>query len=118
MSTKRNNSFEIFSGPSRDRLVDAFKYAYGGGDAYVTVKFGVAVGYTMPPGHPGCAYVPMAIENIVIAGIEHEDGSGQSFNLHGYCTAALDTIGKNLDNYYFRAYYNAKTRSGTISFRK
>ena len=115
MSTKRNNSFEIYSGPSKDRLIDAFKYAYDG-NAYVTIDFGVAIGYTMPPGHPGRAYVPMVIENITITGIEHKDHVG-CFNIRGYCVATLDTLG-NDDNYFFTAHYNAKTRSGTISFQK
>jgi hypothetical protein len=118
MDTKRTGSFVIFSGPSRDRLFDACKYAYDGEDANVTVNFGVAIGYTMPPGHPGCAFVPMTIDNIVIAGIEHEVAPGRSFKLNGHCTAALDITGKELDNYFFTACYNTKNRSGTISFYK
>lgn len=110
--------YEIMNGPSRDTLFDACKYAYAK-NGKVTIDFVVAVGYTMPEGHPGRAYIPMKLTDIVIAGIEHEDGSGESFNLHGYCRAALN-ISKPYTYTYcrFRGYYNAKTRIGTISFNE
>ena len=109
--------YEIVNGPSRDTLFDACKYAYAE-NAKVTIDFVAAAGYTMPKGHPGRAYIPMKLTDIVIAGIEHEDGSGESFNLHGYCHANLliSAGSTTCSNYRFRSYYNAKHRTGTINF--
>jgi hypothetical protein len=45
--------------------------------------------------------------------VKHEDGSGSSFNLRGYCKI------KKRGEFFstcFKAYYNAKTRKGKISF--
>ena len=110
--------YEIMNGPSRDTLFDACKYAYAE-NANVAIDFVVATGYTMPKGHPGRAYIPMRLTDIVVAGIEHEDGSGESFNLHGYCRADLRISGSTTySNYYFRSYYNVKSRTGTINFYK
>lgn len=107
--------YEIMNGPSRDTLFDACKYAYAE-SARVSIDFVVAAGYTMPKGHPGRAYIPMKLTDIVISGIEHENGSGESFNLHGYCRADLQISGTTYSSYYFRGYYNTKNRTGTISF--
>ena len=116
-STIEERCYEIISGPNKDTLFDACKYAYSK-TARFAVEFGVAIGYTMPRGDPGCAYVPMNIHSIVIAGIEHENGSGESFNLHGFCKAALSLTDKTVKNYRFHAYYHTKTRKGTIVFLK
>lgn len=111
-------SYEIMNGPSRDTLFDACKYAYAE-NAKVTIDFVVAAGHTMPKGHPGRAYIPMKLTDILIASIEHEDGSGDSFNLRGYCRADLRISGSTTySNYHFRGYYNTKNRTGTISFCK
>ena len=114
MNTNKERSFEIVSGPNKDTLFDACKYAYSK-NSKIAVEFGVALGYTMPRDHPGCAYFPMNMRGVVISSIEHEDGSGESFNLQGYCRASLD-INQNLKAYRFEAYYNTKKRSGTICF--
>lgn len=110
-------AYEIMNGPSRDTLFDSCKYAYAG-NAKVAVDFVVAIGYTMPKGHPGRAYIPMKLTDIVITSIEHEDGSGESFNLRGYCRADLiiRAGSTTYSNYHFRGYYNTKNRTGTISF--
>lgn len=115
--TERNRIFDIVNGPGRDALFDAYKYAYDD-KTHIHIEFAVAIGYTTPVDDPGCAYVPMDIEDIKIRGIEHEDGSGYSFNLHGWCKADLGHGSKNagLKSYKFKAYYNAKTREGCISF--
>ena len=108
MNTNREErTYDIVGGPNKDALFDACKYAYAK-DATVTVAFDVAFGYTMPKGHPSCAYMKMNVTDFVIAGIEHEDGSGDSFNIHGYCKCDAGDR--------FRAYYNAKLREGSISF--
>lgn len=114
MNTKRID-FEIFNGPNKDMLFDACKYAYSKTVKFA-IDFGVAVGYTMPRNHPGCAYIPMDMHDVMVRGIEHEDGSGESFNIHGVCRAVLCGTSDNAKLYKFKAYYNAKTRTGTIAF--
>lgn len=109
--------FDIVDGPSRDTLFDACKYAYSKA-AQVPVYFGVVFGQ-MPKNHPDCgAHLPMSIKDVKITGIEHEDGSGESFNLHGYCNADLNFMSEDATyaTYKFEAYYNAKSRDGWITF--
>ena len=116
MNTKgiKERSYEIVNGPNKDTLFDACKYAYSKTVKFA-IGFGVAAGYTMPRNHPGCAYVPMDMSNVTICGIEHEDGSGESLIIHGFCKAALHG---SSESYRFKAYYNAKNRTGTIVFSK
>lgn len=119
MNTKKNEIkkryYEIISGPSKDALFDACKYAYSKATKFA-INFGVAGGYTMPRNHPECAYVPMEMHDVLIFGIEHEDGSGDSFNIHGLCKAVLYGVSTEVKSYKFKAYYNTKTRSGIIVF--
>ena len=119
MNTKEKpNRYEIVAGPNKDVLFDACKYAYNE-HAHVVVVFVVAIGYTMARANPGCACIQMQLSDVKICGIEHEDGSGESFNLHGYCKANLDSFrGTNAVRrpYRFEAYYNTKTRKGSITF--
>lgn len=118
MNTKRTERiFDIVNGPSISLLFDACKYAY---DRVITipVNFTVVLAYIAPKDNPSRAYIAMPISDIVIAGIEHEDGSGSSFNLYGYCKANLDTIDMKMARtpYKFEAYYNVRSRKGTIIF--
>ena len=119
MNTKENANqvryFDIIGGPNKDRLFDSCKYAFDK-SAKISADFDVALGTTMPPEHPGAAYILMGINDIKVCSIEHEDGSGESFNLAGYCQADLK-LGEGYKPYRFSAYYNAKTRRGTISFQ-
>ena len=108
-------SYDIVNGPSRDMLFDAFKYAYDK-NAAVTVQFDIALGYVNS--NSGIGYYRMKSKDFKIVGIEHEDGSGFSFNLRGYCSAdtrfrARDVV--EYTTYKFKAYYNAKTRKGYIA---
>ena len=117
MNTKK--TYDIITGPSKDALFDACKYAY---NKYVRYHIGltIAIGYTLPKDNPGSAYITMTITDIILAGIEHEDGSGENLNLHGYCKADLNsfeaTSTKNYKSYRFKAYYNCKNRKGWITF--
>ena len=116
--TEAKRYFDILNGPGRDALFDACKYACSK-TAKLPIDLTVATGYTMPKDHPGCAYFKMPIADIRITGIEHEDGSGCSFNLHGYCKCDPDSLGGNnviLRSHRFRAYYNSKSRKGCITF--
>ena len=106
MSTTR---FDVVNGPSRETLIDAFKYTFS--KTKVTLKFAVALGYTSDHS----LYFPMNIGEIKILGIEHEDGSGESFNLKGTCVAnAAEHDPVSPRN--FKASYNTRTRKGTIMF--
>ena len=93
MDTKKRRQFEIIDGPNKDTLFDACKYAYIKNGSTIATEFTVALGYTMPKNHPAAACVPMSITDITIVGIEHEDGSGKSLNLKGYCKADLNSFG-------------------------
>ena len=121
MNTKKTvakeKQYEIVSGPCKDALFDACKYAYDK-HSRVSIWFSIPVGYTMPPENADAAYVLMKIKNIRLCMIEHEDGSGESFNLHGYCVADLSPVGAKdaYKPYRFKTYYNARTRKGTITF--
>ena len=119
MSTKKERLYDIVDGPDENVLFEACKHACGKNVKFAE-GFVVAIGYTMPKDHPGCAYIPMAITNIRIVGIEHEDGSGKSFNLHGYCKADLNSLGGTnvvYKSYKFEAYYSSKNCKGYIILR-
>lgn len=117
MNTNRR-SFEINNGPSRDLIFDAMKYSYDEGKV-IPVNFLISVAYTAPLDDPGCAYVAAKLDSMTIESIEHEDGSGYSFNIEGHCRAALSAaaaIHSGMTWYKFRAYYNARSRKGRIEF--
>ena len=120
MDTKKEQKklYDILDGPNKDSLFDACKYAYNS-NVGIAVHFTVAVGYTLPKDNPNSAYIPMSISDIRIIGITHEDGSGESFLLYGYCNADLNSFAKNFNNtkpYSFEAYFDARSRKGWISF--
>ncbi len=120
MNTNKTVTYDIVAGPNKDALFDSCKYACSE-TSKVVVDFTVALGYTMPKNDPGCAYIKMPITDIKINGIEHEDGSGESFILHGYCRADLNCFTSNkveYKPYRFEAYYSSKRREGWISFSK
>lgn len=112
--------YDIVGGPNKDLLFDACKYAFSEA-VKIPVNFAVAIGYTAPKSNPNRCYIRMKIANIKIVGVEHEDGSGESFNLRGYCDADLRSInstGVSLSHYRFDAYYDSKRREGSIVFEK
>ena len=96
-------TLEIVDGPSRDTLFDSMKYSYESG---IPIEFKIN----------GEDSSPLRIRDVEIHMIQHEDGTGYKFNLEGY----LDV--KIADQGYiprrFKAFYNAKTRKGTITFKK
>ncbi|MBR0372685.1 hypothetical protein IJH72_01960 [Candidatus Saccharibacteria bacterium] len=112
----KGESFEIVGGPNKDLLFDACKYAYSR-TAKVPVEFSIVLGSTMPEGHSGGAYLLMPTADFRICGIQHEDGSGESFNLSGYCKAQT-YWDKSLQNYRFKIYFNNRTRKGIITLFK
>ena len=125
MDTKKKKEevyFDIVSGPNKDALFDACKYAYNK-TAKLDVDFTVIAGYTAPLGHPKRASIPMEVSDFIILGVGHEDASGESFNLCGRCRANLDIVNKAASYsaaapYKFKAEYNTKNRQGRITFIK
>lgn len=120
MNTNSSNEamsrlYRIFNGPSRDTLFDACKYAYDK-NAVIPIFFGVADYYTAPLSDPTCAYTTLEVSAIKICEISHEDGSGVSFNIRGYCMVKFSNGRNEMKTCSFEAYYNARTREGHISF--
>ncbi len=120
MSTSINvkeKTYEIVNGPNKDTIFDACKYAYSL-KTRIPLEFEVALGYTAPPSDSGAAYIPAKIKDLRISGIQHEDGSGESLNLLGYCQADLTPHRQTAvwSWYRFKAYYNTKRRTGHIVF--
>lgn len=117
MNTEKN--YDVTNGPSREMLIDALKYAYAK-DVNLHPEFSIIQYYV---GHPTdnskrmAAYMPA--KNFRITGMEHEDGSGESWMLKGVCDADLDgvsDINPDLIHYGFKMYYNSKRREGVITF--
>lgn len=118
MNTKRIETkeryYEIVNGPNRDTLFDACKYAYSRTVKFA-IDFSIADGYTMSQNNPARLYIPIDMHDVIVQGIEHEDGSGESFNIYGLCKAVLHK-GDGTKEYQFNTYYNTKRRTGTIRF--
>ncbi|MBP5647874.1 hypothetical protein J6X04_01115 [Candidatus Saccharibacteria bacterium] len=106
-------TFNIIGGPNRDNLFDAMKYAY---EIKIPIKFDIVAGYTAPVGNPDRHALLLDVKNIQIHTIQHEDGSGYSFNIYGY----IDV--KEPNGYYspynFYIYYSARSRKGSIRLSK
>ena len=109
-TNKKEAYYDIVSGPNKDALFDSCKYACIKG-ASIPINFDVALGYSLPKNDPKCCYFMMDVRDFKIMGIENEDGSGESFNIHGY-------VKKDGAQLRFKAYYNTKHRKGVITFFK
>lgn len=109
----KERTCDIIGGPGKDLLFDACKYAYSD-TVKIEIEFMIVGGYTMPTNDPGCAIVPLKAKDFRIIEIGHEDGSGESFNLRGYCYAILTSSNKDYIPCKFSSYYNAKKRKGFI----
>ena len=117
MNTNRNGrdsnekrTFNISNGPGRDTLFDAFKYAYNN-RVEIPASFDIEEEEIS------------SITKLRIQSIEHEDGSGEKFNLLGTCHVNFDVDVElktgSLGSYAscsFKAYYSVRNRKGTISF--
>ena len=95
----------IANGPSRDRIFDSMKYLEGGRSP-LRVAFEVST-------FSGIG-TPISIQGeeelcVTICAIEHEDGSGNSFNLRGTIIS-----GGHKSGHEFRAYYNTRSRKGKM----
>ncbi len=97
----------ILNGPSSGFLWDAAKYSF---DKNVPDLAFFEIKNTFPQVYPE---ETLKIK-VRILGMEHEDGSGKSFNIHGYITNSC--IVRNYAGHRFHAYYNAGSpRHGTIT---
>lgn len=115
MNTKAKKTYDILNGPNRDLLFDACKYAYDK-DVKVQVEFTIATGYTAPKESGKAAYVPMDVADFRIHTIGHEDGSGKSLLLKGFCKANTIPFGRgNYRAYVFDMYYDVRDRKGWIA---
>ena len=94
-------TFEITDGPSRDTLFDSMKYNY---ETRIPIEFKVIKNYSL-----------LGIRDVEIHTIQHEDGTGFKFNLEGYLDVRVE--GGYIPR-KFKAFYNAKTRKGTITLKK
>ena len=103
----KEKAFNIVGGPSKGDLFDSCKH-FARGRSLVELEFTVLVGYTAPISNPGCAEVRRTVKDVAICSIEHEDGSGESFNLAGYAQVGESHRRK------FTAYYSTKRRTGVI----
>lgn len=105
MDTKKNKVYSITAGPNKDSLFDACKYAFENG-VKLPIKFTATIDNN----------INTSIAARIIM-IEHEDGSGESFNLRGHCKADLRDFGLGItESCNFKAYYNSKHRNGWIKF--
>lgn len=102
MTTSRYISIE--SGPSREELFDALKYAYDKKRDFKVSFTGVHVRQSGSVR----SNISRGTFTATINGIQHEDGSGQSFII--YAQTSVKELG-GLTEFY----YNARTRTGRVN---
>lgn len=112
-------NYEIVDGPSRETLFDALKYAYDD-NVVISATFTVAPQEWNLPNQEPRPIFPAKTKSWRITHISHEDGSGYSFNIEGYCKANLRRHVTTYEGrtgylmYRFKSYYNCRTRKGRI----
>ncbi|MBQ1387762.1 hypothetical protein IIY68_03170 [Candidatus Saccharibacteria bacterium] len=118
--SKKVATYEIVGGPSTDRLFDALRYAYDK-DVKIPINFGIVIGLSRPKNDPGCCSIGAHSCGLRLTSIQHEDGSGCSFNIGGYSDTGLKK-GPYSEPLYVghkvKIYYNSKSREGHITFIK
>lgn len=105
-----SKNYNIENGPNADKLIDAFKYAYDDSS-------NVRAQFTITEKPLGALKLPcdLAECEVRIKSLEHEDGSGHSFNIEGSFDKVLSgTIGLSFRELRFKGYYNAHIRKGHI----
>ncbi len=103
-TTKQDITIDIEAGPSREELLDAFKYAYDEERSFEVTFTGLSVRQT------GDVRQNLSRGKFTakIVGLTHEDGSGQSFIIDAYVSV------KPLKDKLVKFYYNAKWRTGHL----
>jgi len=108
--------YDIVAGANGDALLDICRRTCEN-DAKLPTNLNVTISYAESNNSPSHAEIKVTISSIKIAKIKHENDSGESFNLQGYCKADLDSSANvACELYGFEAYYNSKTRKGRIAF--
>ena len=105
MTTNVEHFISISAGPSREELVDAWRYAFSGISEIAEVQFTgmlVTVKNGVRMNAKKCEFKAR------ILCLEHEDGSGFSFNLKVYATPMP------VRDRLVRMYYSAKSRAGNL----
>ena len=97
----------IVDGPNRDRLIDAFKYAY---DQAATV----VVSFTVLARSVNGLLIMEEIKNATITAIQYNNSS-ECFIVFGFMPNTYNVGVPNL-RLQFKAFYNTKDRKGTITF--
>ncbi|MBQ3441181.1 hypothetical protein IJG27_02600 [Candidatus Saccharibacteria bacterium] len=100
--------YNIVAGPNKDTIFDICKYSFDR-RTKIFAEFTIVIGYTG---------VTSIVTDIKITSIQHEDGSGDKFNLVGYCTTGLPSLTNDVAYrpYKFMAFYNSRSREGHIAF--
>ncbi len=106
MNTKNKEwtLYEIISGPKKDLLFDALKYAY---DDNCDIRISFKIEYKDSHDRLYGEYAPLLVEDVKLLSLEYVDGPENSFDLRGYCSI-------NFEPYSFKACYNARRRTGVI----
>ena len=115
MNTKAKK-YDVIDGPNRDTLFDACKYSYDK-NMRIQVGFTIAAAYTTSKKSGKAAYIPMDATDFRICSIGHEDGSGKSLIIQGYCKADVRPFGTGVyRTYKFDMYYHTGDRRGFVEF--
>ena len=99
---------QIYDGPSREALFDALRLAYD--KIRPTVELTVENG--MLVGEEGAQAWCSSKILFKVIGLEHEDGSGTSFNFEGYIVPVPGWIKEPSE--LIHGYFNTRTRKGTL----
>jgi hypothetical protein len=111
-SIQRN--FKITSGPDRDQLFTACKYAYEKGVVF-PIQFVITHSTRATDEKGKKNIVPKLVTDIKIIGIDHDSGSGRAFNLRGYCRVDIWPLENSDRLYKFHALYNTKSKKGVLT---
>ena len=102
--------YDIIGGPNRDQLFEAAKLTYERGIRF-SIKFDIVEGYSSPDlDDPTAMAFLLDVTDIMIVGIAHEDGSGHSFNVEGFCNVEGE-------HKKYIAYYDTESMGGNIIFK-
>ena len=112
MSINEMVTYGIVDGPSRDMIFDAMKYNY---ETRIPLDFKIIKGSAISEDDQSTPDM-LGTRDIEIHTIQHEDGTGFKFNLEGYIDVKIESQGYIPRR--FKAFYNARSRKGSISFKK
>lgn len=105
-------SYSIIDGPDARSLFDACRFVYTK-NVYYDVYFKITEYYNEALDGTSCEKKPLLASDFHIVGIEHDNGTGESFRIKGYCNVTENDI---TENYAFVSYYNTQSKKGIILF--